>query len=187
MSIEAWAAAAQIGTFVVIAATAVAALIQLRHLRAANDMAASNMFIQEYEGPDLRDAFSFVRSRLAQSLEDPDFREELRVGRLDRVKHPEIAVCNFFDQWGGYYRQGAINRTMFMRHNAGVVLAFWQDLEPVVALSAERLGANTAFEQFEFLVVQAQEWSASHPGGDYPKGVQRLPLTNRWKDSERKQ
>jgi len=34
MSIEAWAAFAQIGTFVVIAATAVAALVQLRHLRA---------------------------------------------------------------------------------------------------------------------------------------------------------
>jgi hypothetical protein len=66
MSLEAWSAAAQIGTFLVIAATAVAALVQLNHLRAANQIAASNMFIQEYEGPELREAF-FVREVAAQT------------------------------------------------------------------------------------------------------------------------
>jgi hypothetical protein len=40
MSLEALAGLAQVGTFVVIAATAVAALIQLSHLRAANQFAA---------------------------------------------------------------------------------------------------------------------------------------------------
>lgn len=185
MSLEVVTAFAQIGTFVVIAATAVAALVQLSHLRAANQIAASNMFIQEYEGPELREAFSFVRSQLKQRLEDPAFREEIRSGDLERSKHPEITVCNFFDQWGGYYRHGAMDRTMFMRHSAGVVLAFWQQLEPVVALSAEG-GANKAFEQFEYLAVQAQEWEANHPGGDYPKGVRRLPLTDPWRDLDRK-
>ena len=174
MSLDAWAAFAQVGTFVVIAATAIAALIQLKHLRAANDMSASNMFIQEYEGPDLRDAFSFVRTQLAKRLEDPAFREELRSSQLDRSIHPEIAICNFFDQYGGYYRQGAVNRTMFMRHNAGVVLRFWELLEPVVALVAEPSGSNTSFEQFEYVAVQAQDWVANHPKGDYPKGMRRI-------------
>jgi hypothetical protein len=185
MSLEAWSALAQIGTFAVIAATAVAALVQLNHLRAANALAASNLFIQEYEGPELRDAFSFVRTQLKQALDDPAFREELRSGHLDRAKHPEIMVCNFFDQWGGYYRTGAIDRTMFMRHNAGVVLSFWQRLEPVVALAA-RDGVNRAFEQFEYVAVQAQDWEASHAGGDYPKAVRRMPLTDPWRDLDRR-
>jgi hypothetical protein len=40
MSLEGWAALAQVATFVVIAATAAASLVQLRHLRAANQVAA---------------------------------------------------------------------------------------------------------------------------------------------------
>jgi len=180
MTLEAWSAIAQIGTFVVIAATAIAALIQLRHVRAANDMTTSNMFIQEFEGPDLREAFAFVRTQLDEKLKDPAFRRELREGQVDRAKHPEIAVCNFFDQWGGYYRHGAINRTQFMRHNAGVVTRFWRRLEPVVALLVGPDGVNTAFEQFEYLIVQAQDWLAKHPSGDYPAGVRRIPLTDPW-------
>jgi len=40
MSLETWSTAASIGTFVVIAATAVAALAQLRHMRSSNQIAA---------------------------------------------------------------------------------------------------------------------------------------------------
>jgi len=187
MSIDTWAAFAQIGTFVVIAATAVAALVQLQHLRAANEMAAANMFIQEFEGSELRDSFSFVRTQLKQRLEDPVFRKEIRGAIQDRSEHPEIAVLNFFDLWGGHYRSGAINRTWFMRHNAGVVLGFWKLLEPVVALSASRDGGNIAFEQFEYLAVKAQDWIAAHPEGDYPKGERRLQMTDQWSDVDGKQ
>jgi len=179
MTVESWAAAAQIGTFVVIAATAVAALIQLRHLRAANDMAAASAFIMEFEGVELRDAFTFVRTHLKERLEDPEFRAEILGAIQDRSKHPEIAVLNFFDLWGGHYRGGAINRTWFMRHNAGVVLGFWELLKPVVELSAAPDGTNTAFEAFEYLAVKAQDWIAAHPAGDYPKGVRRMPLAQR--------
>lgn len=182
MPIEVWAALAQFGTFVVIAATAAAALIQLRHLRAANNMAAASMFIQEFEGSELRDSFTFVRTQLKERLEDAEFREEIRDFTQDRLKHPEISVCNFFDLWGGHYREEAINRTWFMRHNAGVVLGFWKLLEPVVALAASRDGANISFEQFEYLAVKAQDWLAAHPAGDYPAGVRRLPLPDSWKD-----
>src|SRR5262250_647965 len=108
MMLETFSAIAQIGTFVVIAATAVAALVQLRHLRAANDMAAASAFIMEFEGLELREAFAFVRMQLKQRLEDPTFRAEIVGAIQDRSKHPEIAVLNFFALWGGHYRGGAI-------------------------------------------------------------------------------
>src|SRR5215470_6619668 len=97
MMLETFSAIAQIGTLVVIAATAVAALVQLRHLRAANDMAAASMIIMEFEGEELRDAFAFVRMQLKQRLEDPAFRAEIEGAVQDRSTHPEIAVLNFFD------------------------------------------------------------------------------------------
>lgn len=186
MSLEMLAAVAQIATFIVIGATAVAALVQLRHLRAANDMAAASMFIQEFEGGELRDAFSFVRTQLGERLKDPVFRAEIRGPGQDRTKHPEVAVLNFFDLWGGHYRQGAINRTWFMRHNAGVVLGFWALLEPVVALSLAPDGTNVAFEAFEYLAVKAQDWIAAYPSGDYPKGTRRLQLTDKWRDEDQR-
>jgi hypothetical protein len=182
-SIEVWAAATQIGTFVVIAVTAVAALVQLNHIRSANLVSATNAFHDEYDGPELRDAFSFVRTQLKDRLEDQAFRAELRALWTDRVKHPEIMVCNFFDKWGAIYRHGAIDQPMFMQHDAHVVLAFWQRLEPVIALVAhESAGSNVDFQQFEYLAVQAQDWIAAHPQGDYPRGVRRMPITDRWKD-----
>jgi hypothetical protein len=175
--LEVWASVAQILTFAVIAATAVAALVQLRHLRAANQVSGMQTFFQMYEGAELRDAFHFVRTELEQRLQDHEFCEEIRSGNLDRAKHPEIQICNFFDQWGGYYRLGVIDRRAFMRHNAGVINAFWQRLEPVIRLSA-RDGVNTSFEHFEYLTVLARKWIADHPGGDYPKNLPRIAMVD---------
>lgn len=186
LSLEGWSTIASVGTFVVIAATAIAAVLQLRHLRAANKIAQIQAFFTEFEGPELREAFAFVRSDLASRLEDPAFRAELRSpDGPDRFKHPEISVCNFFDQWGLYYRDGVIDRTSFMRVNAGVIVGFWKKLEPVIAIFAEVDGGNTAFEQFEYLTVQARRWLARYPAGDYPRGEPRITLVDRWAGEDR--
>ena len=185
MSLEAWAALAQVATFIVIAAAAAASLVQLRHLWAANQVAAVRTLLEEYEGAELRDAFHFVRTELAARLEDPVFREELLSGDLDRVKHPEVTICNFFDKWGSHYREGAIDKRAFMRMMAGVTVTFWKSLEPAIALRANSNGVNTAFEHFEYVTVEARSWIAVHPDGDYPTGKPRIPLVNPWKKADR--
>jgi hypothetical protein len=187
MPLDVWASVAQVATFVVIAVTAIAGLIQLRHLRASNQVAGMQTFFQMYEGAELRDAFHFVRTELERRLEDPSFREELRSNKLDRSAHPEIQICNFFDQWGGYYRIGVIDRRAFMRHNAGVIATFWDLLAPIVALEAAyRNGVNTSFEHFDYLAVQARAWTEKHPHGDYPKNLPRLPLVDPRREIDRR-
>ena len=181
-SLEALAAYAQVATFAVIAATAVASLVQLRHLRAANQVASVRVLLEEYEGTELRDAFHFVRSELPQRLEDPAFRAQLRANLLDREVHPEVTICNFFDKWGAHYREGAIDRRAFMRQMAGVTVWFWGRLEPVIALMSAETGVNTAFEAFEYLTLEARGWIAKHPDGDFPKGRRRLELVDKWKE-----
>lgn len=183
MSSELLTAIASIGTFVVIAATAIAAVIQLRHMRAANQVAALKAFAEAYEGPELRDAFYFVRTQLRNKLEDPAFRRDLRFDTmLERSKHPEIQICNFFDQWGCNYRDGAIDRRSFLRVNAGVVANFWALLEPVIALMADPRNGNTSFQQFEYLTVQARRWCERNPAGDFPKEEKRIALVDPWRD-----
>ncbi|MBV8669680.1 MAG: hypothetical protein JOZ28_10745, partial [Candidatus Eremiobacteraeota bacterium] len=142
MTLEAWGTLASVGTFIVITATAIAALMQLRHMRAANQIVTWQQFASAYEGTEFRQAFDFVRTELSKRLEDPAFRQELREGRTERTKHPEITICNLFDQWGLYYRSGAIDRTGFMRVNAGVVVSFWKRLAPVVALLSDPVLGN---------------------------------------------
>ena len=126
-----------------------------------------------------------MRKELTTRLEEPAFRNELRAGFPDRIKHPEVAICNFFDQWGLYYRDGVIDRESFMRVNAAVIASYWERLEPIVALVATTTdGSNTAFEQFEYLTVCARRWLARHPGGNYPSGFERKTVVNRWAEED---
>ncbi len=154
MSLEAWAALAQVGTFVVIAATAAASLVQLRHLRAANQGAALRLLMEQYEGTELRDAFDFVREGLAGRLEDPAFRAELLSGHTDRRRHPEVTVCNFFDSWGLHYREGAIDKRAFMRIMAEVTVSFWKELEPVIAMSVNSNGSGRTVSTHHGLILE---------------------------------
>jgi hypothetical protein len=181
MSLELISAISAAATFVVIAATAIAAMVQLRHMRAANQVASLSTFLDDFEGPKYRDAFDFVRTDLAKQLEDPEFRREIREGNLDRRKHPEITVCNLFEQWGLFVRVGAID-PRFMEA-LKVAAGFWERLEPIVAISAERTGGvNVVFENFEYLAIQARKWFAEHPNGTFPADTPRLTIVDRWKE-----
>lgn len=182
MSLEFWTTIASVGTFIVIAATAVAAMVQLRHMRAANKVAAIQQFLMSYEGPEFRDAFHFVRTQLPVRLQDPTFRRALRGRMVDRSEHPEVNICNFFDQWGLYYRDNVIDRQSFMRVNAEIIIGFWERLQPVIALTADPQRGNTAFQQFEYLTIQARRWVERNPDGDWPKGEKRIPLSDPWRD-----
>ena len=114
MTLEAASAISQVGTFVVIAATAVTAIVQLRHLRSGNQLMWMRGLAQDYEGAEFRDAFHFVRSQLTDRLKEAPFRNELRFGLIDRAKHPEVVVLNLFENWGRYYRGGAVDRILFL-------------------------------------------------------------------------
>ncbi len=81
MSIELLSTAASFGTFVVIGATALAAVVQLRHLRASNQLHAMLTLVQMEESPGLEEKLHFVRAALAARMEDADFLE----GSLDFV------------------------------------------------------------------------------------------------------
>lgn len=186
MSLDQIASLSQIATFVVIGATAVIGFVQLRHLRNANRVEFMRGLSQDYEGVERREAFQFVRSELADRLRDPSFRTELRSGRWDRSKHPEMNILNLFETWGRYYREGVVAREPFIASFCRVVTGFWDLLEPVVALVATRTnGENQAFGSFEYLTVQARSWMAKHPHADYPSGAPRIPLTDQWAEEDR--
>ncbi len=68
MPLELVSTVASIGTFVVIAATAIVAVVQLRHLRNANEIQYIQAFMDEYEGPELRSSTNGVSCSETESL-----------------------------------------------------------------------------------------------------------------------
>lgn len=77
MTLELWNTFATFGTFLVIAATAMAALVQLRNARGSNQLEALNEIRDSAERPYFRDALQFIRTELGDKLKDPAFRYQV--------------------------------------------------------------------------------------------------------------
>ena len=67
---------ATLGTFVVIAATAIAAIVQLRHMRGSNQIEALNELREARETPEFQAALQFI-GELPAIMRDPVFRYQL--------------------------------------------------------------------------------------------------------------
>jgi len=77
MSLELWNTLATFGTFLVIAATAIAAIYQLRHMRGGNQIAVLGELRASQGTPEYVRVLHFVYSELASKMQDPAFRYQL--------------------------------------------------------------------------------------------------------------
>lgn len=182
MSLEAWSTAASIGTFVVIAATAGAALVQLRHLRSSNQIAAITKLQDTLESERMTLARRFVNEQVPKLLADPAGRSKLGAAvlssELEAVRH----VGNFFNLVGTFVRLGIVDRDIAVGLWDGIALNTWRQLEAVVMIRREVYSPG-AWCDFEYLAVLSQE-SIARTGGDYyPRGMRRMVLDKRSSDA----
>jgi hypothetical protein len=176
--------ASQVATFAVVLLAAFAAIVQLRHLRASNELEALLTLTEQLRGDRLRRAFDFVQTELDASLEDPSYRAVLsRLGYVDPDAHPEMEVCNWFNEIGTLVKNRLIDQATFLDLFARLVTYYWSRLGPVVAILRRERGAGQ-YENFEFLAQLALRWKAEHPEGSYPAGVDRLALEDRWAETD---
>ncbi len=180
MSLESLNTAVAFGTFFVIAASAIAALVQLRHLRAGNQLEAVLELEREFRGPELQDALRFVQCHLADSMSDRAFRGELAViGFIDSRKHPEMDVCNWFNQMGALVKNRLVEEDTFLDLFNRLVVHYWTLLEPAIAV-LRRARGDAQYENFEYLAARARAWQARHPTGMYPRNMPRLAVADPW-------
>jgi hypothetical protein len=188
MSFELVNTLATFGTFFVIAATAIAAIVQLRHARSNNHIVALGELRETMETPEFQAAVHFVLGELATKLQDPAFRHQLEVpsARTDEMR-PFIAkigtVGNYYENLGLFVKTGLVDRELLLQLYNDVVTGTWERLTPVAAILRRRVGA--LWENFEYLTVLAQDWMAAHPKGTYPAGVRRIGLKDEWLDADK--
>lgn len=177
MSAEWLTAIGTIGTFVVIAASAIAALIQLRHMRGSNQIVALTECRETLESADFREAQRFVSYELPKRLADPQ--ERLRIAQPQSQFEGEYraidTVANFFESMGMFVKNGIIDRDLALSMWCYVVLRNWNALLPIITYVREDLNEPSVWEHFEYLAAISTRFMERHQNGTYPHGVDRMP------------
>ena len=178
MTLEAWSTFAALGTFIVITASAIAALVQLRHMRTSNQLSGLVAVFEMLQDPSVRDLVNFVRHDLAERMKDADFRASLLEIPIDRRKHPEFYLCDMYNHIGSFVRSGLIDERTYLQTDWYNVNLYWGLLAEVIRLG--RTNRPHIFENFEYLAARAKRWIEKHPDGDYPPTEERLiPARNK--------
>lgn len=185
MSLELVTALASIGTFLVIAATAVAAFVQLRHLSGSNSITALTESREVLESAEFAAAQRFVAFKLPELLKDPAVRQRLTRSPIDEELRPVNVVGNFFEALGSFIRHGIVDKEVAISLWAAVVVRNWELLGPALAIM-RRTSGPALWDQFEYLARISQVWLDSHEQGDFPAGVAHMPLTDVWQDADRR-
>jgi hypothetical protein len=189
MSLELVNTLSTLGTFLVIAATAIAAIVQLRHARSSNHIAALNELRETTESPDFQAAQHFVFTGLRTKVQDPDFRYQFehRSARSDQNKPffgSVLMLGNFYESMGLLVKTGLVDKTLVLEMWMEAIVRTWDDLAPMTAIYRRRVG-DSAWENFEYLTVLAQDWTAAHPNGSYPSDVRRVKLADEFLEADK--
>lgn len=189
MTLELWNTLATFGTFIVIAATAIAALGQLRHARGSNQIAALNELQVAEETLQFTAANHFVTVELAKKLEDPEFRHQIANRRARTSENQAliakiITVGNHYENMGLLVKMGLVDRELALGFWAVIAFGSWERLAPAAAIF-RREQSDAIWENFEYIAVLGQDWMAAHPKGAYPRDVRRIGLKDEWLEADR--
>lgn len=187
MSLELLNSFATMGTFLVITATALVAIVQLRQLRSSNMIAALYKVRETSESKELRDAQHFVFTELTEKMNDPAFRYQMlhRAARTNENRASIakiIMVGNFWESVGTLVKTGLLDKDLVFEAWAGHVVDDWEKLVPATALWRRVRGAS--MENFEYLTVLSQDYEAAHLNGTYPAGTRRINLKDNWLNAD---
>jgi len=190
MSLEFINSLGTVTTVVIVAATAIAALVQLRHLRAGNQINAMISIGDKFQGLPFTDALELVNAKLATALDDPTFRSYVvavnrgpSVPNVDaqyvEVRRAAVLVGNTYEELGILVKNGIVDKTLFLDRYCGVTIGAWHRLENFTAFIREVTADSGIWENFELLTVMSEDFLRESPS-TYPRSIRRLQLSNPW-------
>lgn len=179
MSAEWVGAIASLLTFLVIAATAVTALVQLRHMRNSNQIAVFTEIRHNLESPHLQRLLAFVRHEYPQKADDPEFRLRLFDPQTEEAQMLR-ELGNFLDgAIAPLVKHGMVDRDLACDLFFLPVVLTWDTLAPYIATRRALLG-YALWEDFEYLRLLCEDFRKRYPDGTYPKHAKRVSLPQPW-------
>lgn len=164
MYLEVWSVIAAVGTFVVITVTAIAALVQLSHLRNSNQLQALISMGQELR--EMAPLAGFVYHELPKKMESAEFRRDIGLV-LNRDSHPELIVATFMEHLGAMIKHRLMDEALVLDFAGGAdaILRGWNNLKGVIEI--RRRSAPTPMRTS----------NTSHQGRGAGKSASRRELT----------
>ena len=177
MTPETLSAVASVGTFVVIAATALAAVVQLRHMQAGNQLTGLLNVLSRVEDPTFNEWIDDARVQIAEKMPDPKYRQTIFDESFERRDNAWLNLCNSYEWVGSLIKHKLIPEEPFMDVYSARLLSAWYMLEEIVAIRRRR-GDPSLWENFEYLASRAKAWEREHPAGAYPATEARLMIAD---------
>ena len=134
MTWEAISTTATVVTTLVIAATAIAAIIQIRQLKLATQLEGFLALHREYGSPEMYAVREYVKNELPKRLGDASYREELEKGGAFTATHPELILGNFWEKVGGLVSTGLLDPNLYLEMGAYRAIEAWEQLTEVIEL-----------------------------------------------------
>jgi len=187
MTANSWALVVSLATLAVLLAAALAAIVQLRNIRATNESATFSAAFALWYSPAVQEGVRFIQHELASKMEQPEFRRELEsAGAVDHTRHPELNVIDYFDNIAIYVVLGDVREEMILVPAAQLIENVWATLSPTIAIMRRRRGEQL-YSSFEYLAWRAQLWNRRYPNGYVPNGFVRLPNPDVWAEADKGQ
>ena len=182
MTLELINTIATVVTTVVITATAIAALVQLRHLRAQNQINGQLALRQVLLDRDMFQAVGRARQEVPELMKEPAFRKyvaDFHLGlarddeRYDSLYEGILVVGRNLENIGNMIRNGLTDGRIFVEQYSPLVLIAWEAIEPLLRIRRAATRSDAAWEDFEYLTVLARRWTAERKSA-YPRDVARI-------------
>ncbi len=176
---------ANLGTFLLLLASVIAAAVSLHHAASFNQISAVISMERDLRGEDMQEALRFVQYELPFKMHDQKFRDELdALGFIDSRVHMEIQACQWFNAVGTLLKNNLVDEGAWMDLFARLTVAYWDSLSPAIAIMRRRRG-DWQFANFEYMAMRAKSWLVKHPHGTFPNHTQRAKLTDTWLNTDR--
>lgn len=179
--ISAWVSVASL---VLVAGSVLAAIVQLRHLRSSNQLEALLSVEETFRSNEMQSALKYMQLDMPDRLKDPKYRRDLfEIGFVDTDDHPELLLCNWFNEMGVILKHDFVREDAFMDMFARLIVFCWRQLGPIVALMRRNRG-DVQYHDFEYLAVRAQDWLKRNPQGVFPRNVPRDSPADPWREAD---
>lgn len=165
---------AAFGTFFVIAATAAAAVVQLRHMRASNQLEGLLSVLARVEDSNFNTWLTETQRQLPQLLGDRAYVQSVIDNTFDRGV-AWLQLGNSYDWVGSLVKNRLIPADAFLDVYNFRVIQAWELMRPLTVLARSEVG-DSIWENFEFLYICALDWAKAHERGNYPKHLRRAAL-----------
>jgi len=153
-----WVAAiASVASALVVGVAAVAALVQIHHIRNANDIATYLRLVERLDSPKSRAAFNAMHPLVELLNSDADLRS--RLTRAEPIPEFEevVQLVRFLDNLTMLILVGGVSERLVITEYADDIVWMWEGLAEVIYLRRQALGVRFG-AALEHLAMRAKAY-----------------------------